>query len=376
MKEKLKICHITTAHTRYDSRIFLKECTTLAANKRYDVNLICLDDFGIENKNNVCIIGIDIGKKSKLKRILLGSYYIKKFLKNHSYDVYHFHDLELLNLAYKLSKSGKCVIFDSHEDYFALVEDKKRIPKVFKKFFSNILMYFQKRTFKKCNAVITVTPHIKDKIVKYNSNTHIVENFPIVEKFTKRYKHKKNINLCFAGGISKQWMHHSIINALANLKNIKYDVAGISFNSKYFEELKKNDINKNMKFLGRLSHKDVKKLYGVSDVGMALNDYSFNVDYHNGSIGNTKIFEYMEAGLPLIATDFKLWKEIIEENNCGICINPNNVEDIKNAITFFIKNPEKIKEYGINGRRMIEKFYNWDESAKKLLDIYKELEIV
>jgi glycosyltransferase involved in cell wall biosynthesis len=84
----------------------------------------------------------------------------------------------------------------------------------------------------------------------------------------------------------------------------------------------------------------------------------------------------MEAGLPLIATDFKLWKEIIEENNCGICINPNNVEDIKNAITFFIKNPEKIKEYGINGRRMIEKFYNWDESAKKLLDIYKELEIV
>src|SRR5690606_27542083 len=51
-----------------------------------------------------------------------------------------------------------------------------------------------------------------------------------------------------------------------------------------------------------------------------------------------KMFEYMSAGLPVIASNFPLWREIVESNDCGICVDPLDSEQIAAAIDFLAEN--------------------------------------
>jgi glycosyltransferase involved in cell wall biosynthesis len=81
----------------------------------------------------------------------------------------------------------------------------------------------------------------------------------------------------------------------------------------------------------------------------------------------------MAIGLPVVTSNFKLYKDIIEKYNCGICIDPLNPYDVAKAIEFIFKNPEKAKEMGKNGKNIIVKKYNWDIENKKLQKIYQEI---
>ena len=81
----------------------------------------------------------------------------------------------------------------------------------------------------------------------------------------------------------------------------------------------------------------------------------------------------MAAGLPIIASNFSLWKEIIEGNHCGICVNPLDPKEIARAIEYLIEHPEEAKKMGENGRKAVLEKYNWENESKKLLDVYKGL---
>ena len=109
-----------------------------------------------------------------------------------------------------------------------------------------------------------------------------------------------------------------------------------------------------------------------ADIGMALCQYIFGED-KEGTLGNTKLFEEMLHELPVIATDFRLWKEIVEGNDCGICVDPNDVNQIKDAVTLLMKEPERAKKMGKNGRKVILEKYNWKSQEKNLFEAYDML---
>jgi glycosyltransferase involved in cell wall biosynthesis len=86
-----------------------------------------------------------------------------------------------------------------------------------------------------------------------------------------------------------------------------------------------------------------------------------------------KLFEYMAAGLPVVASNFPLWKEIVEGNRCGITVDPLDPKAIAQAIEYLLAHPEEARQMGENGRRAVEEKYNWEKEAEKLLALYKEL---
>ena len=86
-----------------------------------------------------------------------------------------------------------------------------------------------------------------------------------------------------------------------------------------------------------------------------------------------KMFEYMAAEMPVIASDFPLWKEIIEGNNCGICVNPTNPEDISTAIKYLLINENIALEMGRNGAKAVAQKYNWNMEKQKLLNLYSAI---
>jgi glycosyltransferase involved in cell wall biosynthesis len=68
-----------------------------------------------------------------------------------------------------------------------------------------------------------------------------------------------------------------------------------------------------------------------------------------------------------------LWRDILEEDECGICVNPLDPQDIANAINYLISHPEEAKRMGENGRRAVLEKYNWSIEEKKLIQFYEEV---
>ena len=111
-----RVCHVTSVHPRYDVRIFLKECVSLAK-AGYEVTLLCADNLPAEIRDGVTIKSVDYFPSGRIKRILGAKKAMLKGALEIDADIYHLHDPELLPVALSLKNRGKIVIFDSHEEY-------------------------------------------------------------------------------------------------------------------------------------------------------------------------------------------------------------------------------------------------------------------
>ena len=89
--------------------------------------------------------------------------------------------------------------------------------------------------------------------------------------------------------------------------------------------------------------------------------------------GVNKIFEYMYFGLPIICTDFDLWKEFVSKYKCGILVNPNSITEIRNAVQYLVDNKKLAYEMGQNGRKAIMETYNWSSQEAIYLGIVKKV---
>lgn len=362
-----RICHVTSLHGAFDARIFRLECKSLV--KRYEVFLVAPN---IESQvvDGIHIVGISLpGTRKRLQR-WLSLRRIIPVLNRIDATVYHFHDPELMSWGLRLKKKGKKVIFDSHEDVPASITEKDWIPAFFRKPISFVYRKYEERKFRQYDALVSVTPSIVDRIKKRNPRTYQITNYPALKEFKGNERTWQN-NICFTGGISAQWMHDIIIRSIEGL-NVKYVLAGKG-EGNYIESLKALPGWSNVDYRGLVKPSEVFQIHKSSFAGLSLNDYVANVGYHLGSLGNTKLFEYMMSGIPVIATDFILWKEIFDKYECGICVNPRDVDSIRQAIQYLHQNPEEAKRMGNNGRRAVEEAYNWSTQEVILFNMYDDV---
>ncbi len=124
-----------------------------------------------------------------------------------------------------------------------------------------------------------------------------------------------------------------------------------------------------IKYIGKIDRAAVNRLYGSARAGIVLYQPAAN---HLES-QPIKMFEFMAAGLPVVASDFPLWKEIIEGNDCGIAVDPENPEAVRLACMELINNPEKAQRLGRNGKKAVDAKYNWTNEEKKLIELYATL---
>lgn len=367
-----KICHITSVHKRYDGRIFKKQCATLSS-QGYDVSLIVNDSLPDEVRNGIKIVSTNYHPQSRILRFVKsGRQLLDKALEIDA-DIYHLHDPDLLIIGNKLKKKGKKVIFDSHEDYPSDIASKEWIPSILRKPISKGYELFEKVSLRYYDAIITVSPHIVERLKKINPNSYVVTNYPILKPDTNPYqlfKEFENTTICFAGAIHKDWGHHVVIEAIEMINNSKYILVGPSTEN-YLSQLKQNRSWSKVDYRGVVTPTEVQEIYKESNVGIAVH-YS-NSLAGKGTLGNTKLFEFMEAGLPIICSDYPLWDEIIKKHKCGISVDPHNVREIKEAIEYIIEHPSEAKQMALNGMKAVRSEYNWDAQKPVLLDIYKLL---
>lgn len=370
----VSVCHMTSVHHRYDGRIFEKECKSLAANG-YETILVVNDKKEEEVKAGVKIISTGFLSKSRIWRILRSqSILFKRALKLNCH-IYHLHDPELLPLAVRLKKRGKRVIFDSHEYYYEQIKEKGYMPKFLRKLIATIYLHYERRAFKKIDAVIypctiaserTIRREILDKIVYIN-------NVPRLEELYDHYtpiNTQENFKACHIGSLShsRGIMH---ITKAAHRAKVKLILAG-KFHSESFEkEIKQLEEADALDYRGFVDRGGVLSIYKESSVGLCtlLNRGQY-LKSHNLP---TKAYEYMSMGLPVIISDSAYTRELLKKYPFGVAVDPEDIDEISKAIIKLKHNLELSREMGRNGRRAVLQEFNWGIEEKKLLDLYNKL---
>ncbi len=365
----MKIVHLTSVHQRYDTRIFLKQCSSLA-NHAHDVSLIVADGKASEEKAGVNII--DVGKaSSRWHRIFNTTDKIYKLALGLNADVYHLHDPELLPVGIKLKRLGKKVIFDAHEDFPKQLLSKPYLKGWIKKPLSLVAGWYERKACKKLDAIVTATPYIREKFATFHHHVLDVNNFPILGELAPANTGRDNAScVCYVGAIDEVRGIRQMVQAMHYVEpGVSLSLGGNLEQSGLRASLESEPAWHRVQALGFLNRQQVKEVYLDSFAGLVvLHPISNYLDALP-----VKMFEYMSAGLPVIASNFPLWREIVEGNNCGLCVDPLKPEEIARAISFLHDNPDIAREMGLNGQHAVIDKYNWQQEEEKLLELYEKL---
>ena len=368
---KQSVVHITIVHRRYDSRIFHKECLSLYE-AGYDVSLIVADGLGDEEKSGIKIIDIGRAESSRLKRMIKTSRKAVKAAARLNADIYHFHDPDLLIAALELRKEA-CVIFDSHEDFPALMLQRDYIPDFARRLLFRFACFTERYSAKRLSAVVCATETIRRKFLSYgNISTETVKNYPVFADngTAKPHCFPEKAVACYVGGLTEVRGVKEMLEA-CDKAGVKLLLAGEFDNAEYFKQVKSMPQWQNVEFLGYVPNAEVReRVYERSSVGLVLLHKAPN---HTFSIP-IKQMEYMQAGLPVIASREVLFcKEVTEKEHCGLVVNPLDIDEVAEAIRKIVNNPDLAKQMSANAVKASAEKYNWSSQEKVLLDFYKRL---
>ena len=368
-----KVCILTTVHPPFDTRIFHKQAKTLAE-AGYDVTLIA------QHKRPEIIDGIRIlplpTPKNRLQRMIYTTFYAFKLSLKERADVYHLHDPELLpiGLVLKLLTNGK-VIYDVHEVVPATILTKDWIPCLMRKPMSWLFNFFERITTKFIDKLIAAADSIaarfpSDKVVTVRNYPRIdffIDTIDIVHNSSKDY-----CTLIYVGGLTEERGIYELVKSLEFVDSklpLRLKLIGKFYPPAFESRLRSLRAFAKVDYLGWLPYEEAMAHLKNADIGIVLFHPAPN---HLGSCPN-KLFEYMATGLPVVASNFPLWREIVEGNSCGICVDPLDPKAIAQAIEYLLAHPEEARRMGENGRRAVVEKYNWNMEGKKLLKLYEEL---
>lgn len=365
----LKVVHLTSAHPRSDVRVYNKMCKSLSRNG-YQVSLVVADGKSDETIDGVRIydVGLPVGRFDRIINAVKRIYVVALAL---DADLYHFHDPELIMVGLKLKKLGKKVLFDSHEDVSKQILSKHYLISPLRYILSKFYDSIERRYCGDFDLVVAATPTICNKFLKMSIGSIDINNYPILGELDSKVTWSdKSEEICYIGSIAEIRGVLELIQALNQTHSgVRLNLCG-SFSDSNFEGACKAALGWSLvNNLGQLDRMAVRRVLGRSVAGLVM----FRPVPNHIDAQPNKMFEYMSAGIPVIASNFPLWREIVEGNKCGLCIDPMDPFAIANAIDYMVKHPEQARQMGENGRKAVLERYNWEQEESKLLKLYEEI---
>ncbi len=366
MQQKIKVCHITTLHPAKDTRIFHKQCVSLAANG-FDVKLIVANQKS-EIDKGVEIINIEIPKSRKERMLKASKIVLQKAIEIDA-AIYQFHDPELLPVGLKLRKRGKIVIYDAHEDVPMQMLSKPWIPKFIRPISSSAFRQYENRCAAKLSAVIVANPSTVARFKTVNENSIDICNYPILSEFKQNPSwNDREDAVCYVGRIDEPRGIHAMMETV-HLSQSKFHLAGWFGSDELKMKVEKSKGWQHTVFHGMQDREGVQNVLAKSKIGLVTLK---PVPLYK-LILTVKMYEYMGTGIPIIASNFDLWKDFFKTHQCGLTVDPENPTEIANAINYLMQNQKEAEEMGKRGQAAVRKIFNWATQEKKLLSLYNQL---
>lgn len=352
----------------------------LASNKGYDddnyeiIRLNSLDNYLV--KLNSYFFRVN---KSLEKEI------IKKLKANRieKIDFIHVHDLFWSYLGLHISKMFKSkLILDFHENYpeaFAQWTKVSSLKVRTKKLLINSdkLKKYEMEMIPKADKVILVVDEARKRFENVFSDNKfvIVSNTERPEdwEYSDLERPKDKLIISYIGGIGLHRGIDTVLKGMSYLdENYLLYIVGVDKKNPYYEIINslKNENNKNNIILEEwIPFNKVQEYINKSHICLVPH----NKNEHTETTIPHKLFQYMAMKRPVLVSDVSPLKRIVHETKAGEVFKAGDPRSFAQKIKD-MSNFERLLEYGENGRRAVEGKYNWENDAKRLINMYQELE--
>ena len=353
---------MTTLHPAHDVRILGKECRTLAA-AGHEVHLAApvaeeetVDGVAIEPLGYVEIQTGPVGLRRRLGAALAAA-------RSSGAELFHLHDPELLPVALRLKASGARVVYDAHEDTpveVATLGDGGLAARGLGLGWTAGLAVLGRAV----DAVVAATPRVAERFPA--GKTVVVRNFPRLEEaesFGGPPLAGRPPELVYLGGVTADRGAREIVQAVELVPEATVVLAGRVQPPALAQELRHDRVQ----LAGWLDRAGVAEALRRARAGLlVLHPRRAYVDALP-----VKLFEYMAAGIPFVASDFPLWRALAD--GCGLFVDPRDPQAIAAAMGRLLADPDEAARLGAHGRELVEERYNWEQESGQLLALYERL---
>jgi glycosyltransferase involved in cell wall biosynthesis len=363
----MRIAHLTTVHARDDTRIFGKMCRSLAA-AGHDVALHVADGLGDATVAGVRII--DVGRPAnRVTRATLSAACMWQRATRQRPDILHFHDPELIPGGILARLAGRRIVYDIHEYYRVHLRETAALPG-----FAAVLLAHAYGAAERCaaaclDACVVVTPHMQ-RVLPLRRSV-VVANHARAEEFRPGPlpASARQPGVCYVGVLSATRLVEVMVDAAATA-NARLTLAGRWYPQDYRAAVATRPGWGVVDDLGQIDRMRMQQVLDASRAGLLV------VDLHGDEVhsSNNKLFEYMAAGLPVIASDVEFVREVVARHGCGLLVSPPaDMRAVAAAISWILANPERADSMGKAGRLAVETEYSWEREWLRLLSLYEEL---
>lgn len=384
-----KIALIFEGTLKNDARV-LREANSLA--EKWDVDVFSSQ---VENEDaksvaeNVNVIAYSLNQKWMNRNVFFGKKYdsLLKIINPFEYCAIICIDYPTLRLGYKLKKNNPQLklIYDSHEIYIETINQffprsgwKQIYGLPLIKFNQWFHSYRERKYIQKVDTAVTVCQSLRDYFLEKLGVTFLVlRNCPSLVHIPEENKEKTDAKrsnlgldaddfvLLYQGDINPGRGLSIMLDVMKQLpSNFKFIIIGDGMLLQSLKDKCKNESIKNVRFLGRISYKDLMTYTQIADLGINLIE-PIN-ESKRLSLPN-KLFEYMSVGVPFLSNDLPEPKLLVEKYNCGVLVDYSDIQSIVDRIQSLSKNKNLLSALGNNGRKAINEELNWAVEFEKLL---------
>lgn len=365
----VSVIHVSSAHPWNDNRIHYREALSLAQ-AGFEVSLVGV---ATESKPGQGLVSVrTIPPLRRSFRVLISTLRAVAAAVSSKARIVHLHDPELIWAVPLLRFLGRTVVYDAHEDLPVQVLDKpyaNRFTRPVLRWVANVAC----RLAGTATAVIAATEQVATRFPR--GKVTVVRNFPPLLSHEEK-----------APPVDRRAPHLVYVGAIGNLRGAEVMVRAMSepdmpegwtlslagrASAQLLAKLEGCKGWERVDYHGVLTPQEARDLVLRARVGIAvLQATPAYVDALP-----TKMFEYFAAGVPVIASDFPLWRSIVDKYQCGQLVDEKDPRALARAVRRYAEEPELLERHSVNARRAAVAELNWANEARKLVGVYEDLAV-
>jgi glycosyltransferase involved in cell wall biosynthesis len=279
--------------------------------------------------------------------------------------------------------SDKNIVYDCREMYSVKVSQS--FPPVIDSVIAKSFIFTELILCRYVDYITTVDSRnavVADKYRRVTDSVEVIYNVPKIQGNDELDSEIECIDeddyiITYVGGLTK---NKGVIKAIQTMDLVQ-DKHSNLYLIGHFVDSRENTINlvkekgleDQVHFTGRLEHSEMMGFLEKTDIALALYQPTEYYQKYSSTGTGRKFFNYMEAGVPILAPRFAEIGKVVQTENCGILVDSTDPNSILKGVDKLINNPNVRKEMGRRGKESVESKYNWGNEKEKLIKVYNKL---